>query len=216
MLTTSRRGIQYPNTSPRSDRPDIPLHLKYLADKLDLDVVYDHGTNASRLAAAHQAGGGRFWWTTDTLQMWYDDGVTWRSIGSGNLLDRAFLNSTPSGVTVTTEGTAATFINGNSVTYDGTEVLIQVYVPKAAGTISGAFLTVVVTKDGTSIGQAGTLNVSPSTNGGGGTVSIFDTPAAGGHVYGSKVFTSGGTVTLTCGAGGPSTMAPAWLRVVKL
>jgi len=81
MLTTARRGIQYPNPD-RSDRADFATHFGYLAAGLDVDVLFNQGTDAARIAAAHQASGGRFWWTTDTLIMWYDDGTTWRTVGS--------------------------------------------------------------------------------------------------------------------------------------
>lgn len=81
MDTTTRRGIQHPSLD-RSDRPDAPLHLGYLASALDVDVIYNQGTDAARLTAAHVPSGGRFWWATDTNVMWYDDGVTWRTVGS--------------------------------------------------------------------------------------------------------------------------------------
>ena len=81
MLTTTRRGVQYPN-SDRSDRADVAVHMGYLATALDVDVLFNQGTDAARIAAAHQAQGGRFWWTTDTLIMWYDDGAAWRTVGS--------------------------------------------------------------------------------------------------------------------------------------
>lgn len=79
MLNTARRVISYPNPD-RSDRPDIPAHIQILANALDVDVLYNQGTDAARIAAAHQTSGGRFWWTTDTLSLWYDDGVTWRQV----------------------------------------------------------------------------------------------------------------------------------------
>jgi len=78
MLTTSRRGISYPNPD-RSDRADIALHIGNVATAADADVIFNQGTDAARIAAAHQAGGGRFWWTTDTQLLWYDDGTTWRA-----------------------------------------------------------------------------------------------------------------------------------------
>jgi hypothetical protein len=81
MLTSTRRAISYPNPD-RSDRADIATHIGYLLAALDLDVVFNQGTDAARIAASHQSGGGRFWWTTDTLILWYDDGTTWRSVGS--------------------------------------------------------------------------------------------------------------------------------------
>jgi len=81
MQTTTRRGVQYPSAD-RSDRADIATHFGYLASAVDVDVLFNQGTDAARQAAAHQSGGGRFWWTTDTLIMWYDDGAAWRTVGS--------------------------------------------------------------------------------------------------------------------------------------
>src|SRR5262252_330655 len=79
MLTTTRRAISYPNPD-RSDRADIALHIGNIALAADSDVIFNQGTDAQRQAAAHQAGGGRFWWATDTSLLWYDDGATWRSV----------------------------------------------------------------------------------------------------------------------------------------
>jgi len=81
MQTTTRRGISYPSAD-RSDRADIALHIGNVATALDVDVLFNQGTDAARQAAAHQAGGGRFWWTTDTHIMWYDDGAAWATVGS--------------------------------------------------------------------------------------------------------------------------------------
>lgn len=85
MLTTTRRGIQYPDPATRADRADIALHLSYLALPLDADVVFQQGTDAARVAAPHQTGGGKFWWATDTQLMWYDDGTTWRQVQTPQL-----------------------------------------------------------------------------------------------------------------------------------
>lgn len=76
MQTTARRNISIPSAD-RSDRPDIPLHIKNVADKVDVDVLYDQGTETARQAASHQLNGGRFWWCTDTKKLWYDDGTNW-------------------------------------------------------------------------------------------------------------------------------------------
>ena len=81
MQTTTRRGIQYPSAD-RSDRADIALHVGNVATALDVDVLFNQGTDAARAAAPHQTGGGRYWWTTDTHIMWYDDGTTWYTVGS--------------------------------------------------------------------------------------------------------------------------------------
>lgn len=79
MLLSTRRSISYPNPD-RSDRPDIPLHIKNLVDALELDVVYVQGTDAARLAAAHLAG--VIWKTTDTGLFWWDTGAVWVQIGA--------------------------------------------------------------------------------------------------------------------------------------
>jgi hypothetical protein len=76
MITSTRRLISSPSLD-RSDRPDVPQHIKNLVDKLDVDVLYTQGTDAARIAAGHQIQGGLFWWTTDTHILWYDDGTTW-------------------------------------------------------------------------------------------------------------------------------------------
>jgi hypothetical protein len=60
----------------------MAIHIGYLATALDVDVVFNNGTDAARQAAAHQNGGGRFWWATDTSVMWYDDGAAWHTVGS--------------------------------------------------------------------------------------------------------------------------------------
>lgn len=84
MLTTTRRGISYPNPD-RSDRADIALHIGSIATAADADVLFQQGTDAARIAAPHQASGGKFWWATDTLLMWYDDGTTWRQVQTPQL-----------------------------------------------------------------------------------------------------------------------------------
>jgi len=84
MLTTTRRGISYPNPD-RSDRADISLHISTVALAADADVLFQQGTDAARQAAPHQSGGGKFWWATDTALMWYDDGTTWRQVQTPQL-----------------------------------------------------------------------------------------------------------------------------------
>src|SRR6516162_4214450 len=92
MLTTTRRGISYPDPA-RSDRPDIPAHMGYLAAAIDTSVIYNQGTDSSRLAATHTTSGGRYWWTTDTSQLWYDDGTNWHNISTPQYLTMTAFNS---------------------------------------------------------------------------------------------------------------------------
>jgi len=54
--------------------------MSYLALATDVDVLFNQGTDAARQAAAHQSGGGRFWWATDSKVMWYDDGAAWQQV----------------------------------------------------------------------------------------------------------------------------------------
>jgi len=84
MLNTTRRGVLYPNPD-RSDRDDIAVHIGYIAAAVDVDVLFNQGTDANRLAAAHQASGGRFWWSTDTQLLWWDDGTTWWQVQTPQL-----------------------------------------------------------------------------------------------------------------------------------
>jgi len=103
MLTTTRRAISYPNPD-RSDRADIALHIGNIALAADSDVIFNQGTDAARLAAAHQNGGGRFWFATDTTLLWYDDGTNWKSVAPtsnliGTLSARPAANSLTAGST---------------------------------------------------------------------------------------------------------------------
>ena|SRR5215469_6133999 len=101
MLTSARRQISYPNPD-RSDRPDVPNHILNLVNALDVDVVFNIGTDASRTAATHQVGGGRFWWASDTGILWFDDGTAWQAIGNAPLASPAFTGNP----TATTQATA--------------------------------------------------------------------------------------------------------------
>ena len=91
MLTTPRRGIQYPDPTTKTDRADIAQHITNCAVLLDVDVLYQEGTDAARIAATHQGGGGLFWFATDTAQLWYDDGSAWHGPfgvpGAGSIIN---------------------------------------------------------------------------------------------------------------------------------
>jgi hypothetical protein len=76
MQTSARRGIAYPDLT-RGDRPDVPRDIYSLVTKVDTSVVYQQGTDAERGASGYFVNGGRFWWSTDTHKLWYDDGNQW-------------------------------------------------------------------------------------------------------------------------------------------
>jgi hypothetical protein len=81
MLTSSRRGLSYPNPATRADTADVPRDINTVIAALELDVVFGQGAHASRPAAGAGAptgtGGGRLWWETDTLGLFYDNGTAW-------------------------------------------------------------------------------------------------------------------------------------------
>jgi hypothetical protein len=130
----------------------------------------------------------------------------------GQELDYAQITSNPSGITATTEGTSQAVVTGDSVYYDGSRVRVAFFVPKLASSAS-LTATFVVYRDSTVIGQVfgGTVNTASQ----GPEFELFDTPAAGAHVYAVKAFVSAGTLTVTVGAGGSGNLVPGWLRVTK-
>lgn len=97
-LLSSRRSISYPNPD-RSDRPDIPLYFLNVINALELDVVFVQGTDAARIAAAHIAG--KIWYSTDTLNFWWDTGAVWVAITPGTTFgtyaSRPAANAVPAG-----------------------------------------------------------------------------------------------------------------------
>jgi hypothetical protein len=125
MLTTSRRGVSYPNPD-RSDRADIALHIGNIAAAVDVDTLFNQGTDAARLAAAHQNGGGRFWWTTDTALLWYDDGTAWRSLTPPTTTLSGLLSARPAANTVSA-----------GTTYFATDQVVQYFSDGATWTRTG-------------------------------------------------------------------------------
>lgn len=131
---------------------------------------------------------------------------------AGQEFDYVEITASPAGVTATTEATSQTVISGDNVYYDGSRVKVSFFVPKLAASASLA-ATFVVYRDSTVVGQvfAGTVNTTLQ----GVEFELFDTPAAGAHVYAVKAFVSAGTLTVNAGAGGSGNLVPGWLRVTK-
>ena len=143
MLTSARRSISYPNPD-RSDRPDVPAHILNLVNALDVDVVFNIGTDAGRIAATHQVGGGRLWYASDTNILWFDDGTVWRAIGNAPLASPVF-TGTP------TAPTPATADNSTAV---ATTAFV-----KAQG-----YATTVFGRSGVITAQAGDYTAAQVTN----------------------------------------------------
>lgn len=83
MLSSTRRGISYPNPD-RSDAPDIPLHIKNLVDALELDVFFTQDITANRPISTPGSPGkiGRVFFDTTTSILYWDYGTGWQSIGA--------------------------------------------------------------------------------------------------------------------------------------
>jgi hypothetical protein len=88
MLTSTRRGISYPNTD-RSDTADVPRDIAALVAALEVDVIYGQGLLAARPTSSGGSPGiqGRVYWATDVNggTMYWDFGTGWTSVGSVTL-----------------------------------------------------------------------------------------------------------------------------------
>jgi hypothetical protein len=137
-----------------------------------------------------------------------DYDVSWIS-PQGVELDYVQITSPSAAISATTEATATTFMTGNSITYDGTRVLIQFFFPKSLS--GGGAPVIVVLRDSTVVGQIGVGSTTALMPYGG----IFDTPSAGAHVYKLAAFVNTGSVTFSAGPGGSGQYVPGYLRVTK-
>ena len=172
------------------------------------------GTLAARPAAS-LVGPGAVYWATDTGAVYRSDGTSWVGpLNPGAQLDYQQITANSVGISATTEATAVTIITGNSVTYDGTQVKIEVYCPSVLG-VNATSTYLGVFRDTTAIGQAKWAGSTSSVGWQGGLHCLFDTPAAGAHTYSVKCFVSGGPNTINAGPGGSGNLVPAYLRVTK-
>ncbi len=90
MQSSARRGIQYPSLD-RSDKPDIPAHVKNLIDALELDVASSQGLLASR--AANPGFARQVYWGTDTHLLYYWDGSAWFTVGTSDVIAGSSINA---------------------------------------------------------------------------------------------------------------------------
>src|SRR3954465_5281572 len=91
--TTTRLQLPYPVAA---DNVDVPRDVKALTDKLDpLAAVFATGTNAARPAAGTV---GRFYFATDTGQLYFDTGAAWVALNADPI---------PIGILTPFAGTAA-------------------------------------------------------------------------------------------------------------
>lgn len=78
MATTTRWALRYPALD-GSDAPDVPLWMSRLALDLDGVAMDDQGLLDGRPAAGKR---GRYWYATDTLALYRDNGTAWVQINA--------------------------------------------------------------------------------------------------------------------------------------
>lgn len=130
----------------------------------------------------------------------------------GQELDYAQITANTAAISVTTEATSVAVIIGNSVTYDGSKVKIEVFIPLVTSNVEADF---VIYRDTTPIGQiaVGNFGNAPGLPL---KAEMFDTPSAGSHTYSVKAYVgSAGSVVVKCGSGGSGNRTPAFLRVTR-
>lgn len=139
--------------------------------------------------------------------------------GAGTELDYVQVTA-PLTVTPTTDATAATFITGSSVAYNGTTVvLLEVWAPYADIT-SGQAVLLNLYDGSTDLGRIANVQTISAT-GAAGTLSVTVhgmrrfTPANATHQYLIKAWKTGGTAHVGAGAGGTAAYMPAFLRITR-
>lgn len=151
--------------------------------------------------------------------------------GAGTEWDYAQVTASPANVTATTEATAVAQITGNSVTYDGTRVKIEISAPGTqyngnnSSDPNSDFIGVLL-RDTTVLGdfylgRSTTVVDGTKVRGVGFAVKaeFFDTPPAGTHTYKVAAYvTSSANSTswkIVAGPGGSGNDPAAFLRVTK-
>jgi hypothetical protein len=111
MQTSSRRGISFPSLD-RSDRPDIPLHIKNLVDALELDPSLAMGAAGAR--PANPGYPRYFYWATDTKVLSFWDGSSWTNVGSVDLIPQTLIDAKGDLLVGLTDNTAGKLGVGNN------------------------------------------------------------------------------------------------------
>lgn len=118
-------------------------------------------------------------------------------------------SSTVLNVSATSDATAETFINGNSVSYDGSTLIrVEFFCPVVA---SSQVIVSNLYDGSTDLGRVSQCNGITAYLYG----SQFLTPSAGAHTFSWRVWRGTGTGSLNPGAGGAGTTMRAWMRITK-
>jgi hypothetical protein len=124
-------------------------------------------------------------------------------------------------ITATTEGTADTIVTGSAVAYDGsTIVLIEFFSPSvrpATDAVADRTVSVTLYDGASSIGIWG-QTVTPAQNDDNKPFLLQRrlTPSAATHTYSVRAYVTGGTGTVSGGAGGAAAAMPAFIRITKV
>lgn len=130
--------------------------------------------------------------------------------------------TSPVSLTATTEGTANTIVTGNAVTYDGsTVVMVNFFAPALVTPVGIDQYAMLWLYDGSSsIGRLATIVDQASTGTIGEAAPVYVsrrlTPSNAAHTYSIRGDVSGGTGSLSCGAGGLGNIMPAYIRIQKV
>jgi hypothetical protein len=123
--------------------------------------------------------------------------------------------SNVTGITGTTFAGGTQIVSAGSVTFDGTAVWIEFSSEGVSNSAGGNKTFFDLSQDGTSIGTIAVKTHPSANNGDAVLVRRRLTPAAGAHTYLVKAFVSAGTSQVNGGAGGASTVVPAYIRITK-
>lgn len=148
-------------------------------------------------------------------------GTTLKTGVPGQQLDYAQITS---GVTITssTESSPTAIITGNSITYDGSPVIIEFFSPviSCPNGVSSQYPSAVISAwvDGVNIGRL--INWSTGTGEGAQSWPAYGrlpyTPTAGAHTFKIQAFyTSVSGWAVNAGTGGSGNYVPAWMKVTR-
>lgn len=127
----------------------------------------------------------------------------------------------PVSPTATTEGTANTIVTSNSVSYNGTTIVMIEFFSMGARPDTGAAgrtLSFWLYEDAASIGRLGVI-VTPAGGGSGDNKPVVIrrrmTPSNASHTYSIRASVSAGTGLVGAGAGGITADMPGYIRITR-
>lgn len=119
-------------------------------------------------------------------------------------------------VSSSTEATPTAIISCAAHTFDGTAVLLQVFIPSnQVAAAAGAEIVVVLFEATTELGRLGTFGGTTGVNGQGYYGYRF-TPSAASHTYTISGYQASGNATVNAGAAGTAAYLPAFARFTKV